>query len=194
MRQMLVGKYISTLQMALFFIHLITLLMNRPDDTATLHNFSTETTAEIWEVQDDVVMGGKSSGHLEMTPDGHARFYGEVSLENNGGFSSILGTLKEPHPVAGRAAFSLRLRGDGKAYTFRVKSAAGDGFYHEAAFETNGDWETITIPFASMNAVHHGEPVNVPNYAGQAVHKLQLLIGNKKAETFEILVDVIELV
>lgn len=168
--------------------------MSQLTDSATLFDFSTVTQPDAWGVQDDVVMGGRSSGHFEIDTDGHGRFFGKVSLENNGGFSSIIHTLEKPMIVKEHTAFSLRFKADGKPYTFRVKSAAGDGFYHEAEFLTNGDWETVVIPFASMKAVHHGEPVDVPNYAGQAIHKLQLLIGNGKAQEFEIVVDVIEVV
>lgn len=168
--------------------------MSHPTKTLTLFNFSTDTSFTSWGVQDDVVMGGRSSGHFEINTDGHGRFSGKVSLENNGGFSSIIHTLEEPMAVGEHTAFSLRFRADGKPYAFRVKSAAGDGFYHEAEFLTNGDWETVVIPFASMKAVHHGEPVDVPNYAGQTIHKLQLLIGNGMAQEFEIVVDVIEVV
>lgn len=178
----------------LFLLTLSIFIMNRPEDTDPIFDFTNNTSPEAWAIQDDVVMGGRSSGHLKITGDGHARFHGEVSLENNGGFSSILHTLKAPRSVEKRTAFSLRIKGDGKPYTFRIKSAAGDGFYHEAEFPTNGDWETVTIPFDSMKAVHHGEPVDVPNYAGQEVRKLQLLIGNGKAQNFEILIDLIEVV
>ena len=37
----------------------------------------------------DVVMGGKSSGSFALSPEGHGVFKGAVSLENNGGFSSL---------------------------------------------------------------------------------------------------------
>ncbi|MEM0992373.1 MAG: CIA30 family protein, partial [Bacteroidota bacterium] len=51
-----------------------------------------------------------------------------------------------------------------------------------------GEWETITIPFDEMSADYRGRKVNVPNYAGEAVVELRILIGNKKEQTFELLV------
>lgn len=55
-------------------------------------------------------------------------------------------------------------------------------------YSKGGDnWETITIPFNKMEAEYHGEPVEVPNYAGENIVEMQLLIGNKKEETFELL-------
>jgi len=39
-----------------------------------------------------------------------------------------------------------------------------------------------------MQATYRGEVVNVLNYNGENVVEMQLLIGNKKEENFEILV------
>ncbi|MEL7161642.1 MAG: CIA30 family protein [Bacteroidota bacterium] len=157
-----------------------------------LFDFNQDATA--WRTQDDTVMGGRSDGHFTITDEGHGRFWGDVSLENNGGFSSIRYRFDEPIDVSERVAFSLRLRGDGKEYAFRVKSAYDQRYYHQARFKTKGDgeWETITIPFASMQPVFRGRSLDLPNYAGESAAEFQLLIGNKKAESFEILLDVIE--
>lgn len=154
-----------------------------------LADFTPDTDPSAWRVQDDVVMGGKSSGHFELTDEGHGRFHGEVSLANNGGFSSIIRALDEPVAVGDAEAFRLRIKGDGSTYTFRVKSDPEQRYYHEAAFATSGEWETVELPFAQMSAAYHGEPVDVPNYGGSPVTNLQLLIGNKRAEAFELLVD-----
>ena len=53
-------------------------------------------------------------------------------------------------------------------------------------------WETVSIPFQAMEATFHGESVNVPNYAGENIVEMQLLIGNKKEENFELLISKIE--
>ncbi|MEO0731427.1 MAG: CIA30 family protein [Bacteroidota bacterium] len=164
------------------------------NNVLTLFDFNQETPAAAWRVQDDTVMGGRSQGHFSLTADGHGRFWGDVSLENNGGFSSIRTRLAEPVDVSTRTAFSLRLRGDGKTYTFRAKSGYEQRYYHQASFTTKGDgeWETITIPFASMQPVFRGRSLDLPNYAGQTVTDFQLLIGNKQPQRFEIFLDVIE--
>lgn len=158
-------------------------------DSQTLFDFSSDTPPTAWQVEDDTVMGGRSQGQLEMTDDGHARFYGEVSLENDGGFSSIRHTFDSEVDVSDAEVFLVRLHGDGKDYTLRVQSQPDQNYYYQASFPTSGDWETVRIPFAEMSAVYHGEPVDVPNFSGGPVHELQLLIGNKKAQDFAILID-----
>ena len=154
-----------------------------------LYDFTKSSTGD-WEVEDDTVMGGKSSGHFTVTNEGHGRFYGHVSLANDGGFSSVQRTFPEVISLPGAAkAFRIRVKGDGETYTLRVQSAEENEYLHEASFPTSGKWETVEVPFSSMKAMHHGEPVDVPNYQGGEVYKLQLMIGNKKEQDFEILVD-----
>ncbi len=42
-----------------------------------------------WQVLNDVVMGGRSQANFGVNNQGFAEFSGHVSLENNGGFSSV---------------------------------------------------------------------------------------------------------
>jgi len=169
----------------------------KSDSTSiTLYNFSAQGKGN-WSVEDDVVMGGRSDSQLKLTAENHAHFSGSVSLENNGGFCSIHQTVeKNPYVIAEKSmSFVLRLKGDGKAYNFRVRTPNGRHSYG-FTFPTKrgGKWETITIPFDKMEAQYHGEKVKVPNYAGEDIVEMQLLIGNKKAETFEIFIASIEVI
>jgi len=166
------------------------------DSRIMLYSFSEEGKGK-WRVQDDVVMGGRSDSHLKMTEDNHAHFSGQVSLDNNGGFCSIHQTTeKSPYKVEAKCvAFILLIKGDGKEYNFRVRTPNGR---HAYAFtfptQKNNKWETISIPFNTMEATYRGESVDMPNYAGEDVVEMQLLIGNKKEESFEILIESIEVV
>ena len=159
------------------------------EEPRLIYDFSNPAVADHWRVEDDVVMGGRSSGNFKSTEDGHGLFSGEVSLENNGGFSSVQYEMAEVIDLAGRAAFQIRLKGDGKTYNFRVKKP-GVRYAYTAPFTTKGggDWETITIPFDSMYATFRGNRVDVPNYAGEPVNTLRFLIGNKKPQAFTLAV------
>ena len=55
----------------------------------TIFQFNNTSNLDDWQVVDDVVMGGKSNGNFQLNKDGYAVFSGDVSLENNGGFSSV---------------------------------------------------------------------------------------------------------
>ena len=153
-----------------------------------LYNFTT-ASGKAWEVEDDTVMGGESEGHFEVTQEGHGKFHGHVSLENDGGFSSIQRTLDPAGDVSQDTAFTLRVKGDGKQYTLRAQTEPEEKYMFEGSFPTSGQWEEVRIPFNEMKAMHHGEPVDVAPFTGGPVYKLQLMIGNQKEQDFEILID-----
>ena len=161
------------------------------NNSQVLYDFKKQGKGK-WRIQNDVVMGGRSESQLKMTDENYALFTGRVSLENNGGFCSIHQTYeKEPFIISEESdAFILYVKGDGKNYNFRIRTPKGRHSY-AATFSTNnnGDWETITIPFKAMQATYRGVDVDVPNYNGENVVEMQLLIGNKKEENFEIFVQ-----
>jgi hypothetical protein len=55
-----------------------------------LENFSPENHLE-WQIINDGVMGGMSEGRFKINTDQTADFWGNVSLENNGGFGKGVG-------------------------------------------------------------------------------------------------------
>lgn len=145
-----------------------------------------------WQTENDVVMGGRSESELTMTEEGRAQFSGQVSLENDGGFCSIH-MMSEDNPFHlddEDSSFQLMVNGDGKKYNFRVRTPNGKHLYGLDFSTKSGDeWETVSIPFDEMSARHHGEEVDVPNYDGEDILEMQLLIGNNKEESFEIEIE-----
>lgn len=160
--------------------------------TLSLYDFTKTSDLGGWYVVNDGVMGGLSKGMLELDEDGHGVFSGVVSLENNGGFSSIryafpsIKTSDYTHIV-------LRIRGDGKRYQFRVKPEITQYFSFITYFETQGEWETIRIPLKEMYPVFRGNRLELPNYDGKMLQEIGILIGNKQAETFRLEMDSIYL-
>ncbi len=157
--------------------------------TTTIYEFTRQTDQSSWHVRDDTVMGGKSQGHFEITGKGNGRFYGHVSLENNGGFSSVNHKLGGTFQPVDSDRFALRIKGDGRTYQFRVMADADQHHSHYAEFKTDGNWQTIELPFAEMSAIFHGEPVDVPNYQGKQLRVIDFLISNKQEEAFELLIE-----
>ena len=54
-----------------------------------IFEFKKDSNLRQWQVVNDAVMGGRSNGTLELNEHGNGVFKGDVSIENNGGFSSI---------------------------------------------------------------------------------------------------------
>ena len=130
-----------------------------------LFDFDSNSDLSNWRIVDDTVMGGRSDGNFGINTAGHGVFQGEVSLENNGGFSSVRYRFPT-QKVEGFAIVQLRLKGDGKRYQFRVKSNQADRHSYIYYFQTTEDWQVIEIPLAEMEPKFRGRALNLPNYPG----------------------------
>jgi hypothetical protein len=84
------------------------------------------------------------------------------------------------------------LKGDGKKYQFRVKSKRSNYYSYIYEFQTTTDWQTIEIPIIELYALFRGRTVDIPNYDGTNLEEIAFLVGNKKNETFELIIDKIE--
>lgn len=150
-----------------------------------LVNFYKLSDSAHWEIVNDVVMGGRSDGHIEIQEHNAAVFYGAVSLENNGGFSLVRHHF-DPVDVSGYSKVSIRLRGDGKRYQFRVKSDPEKQHAYIHYFETNGEWQTVEISLADMYPTYKGKRLEIPNFPGRQLAEIGFLIGNGQAESFRL--------
>jgi len=160
--------------------------------TTILFDFSKTSSISSWRIIDDVVMGGRSNGSFEINEDGHGKFSGYVSLENNGGFSSLRYNFKTKQ-VTEYSKFVLHIKGDGKSYQFRVKQSSRDYASYIYEFDTTTDWMTIEISFKDMYPGFRGRRLRQVNFQGDTMEEIGFLIGNKKAQSFELLIDKIEL-
>lgn len=156
-----------------------------------LFDFQKGVNIDKWSVVDDGVMGGLSQGNFELK-EGHGHFFGEVSLENNGGFSSVryplqLKDLKSYNYIV------LRIKGDGKNYQVRLKAKPSDYESYIQEIETSGEWETIRVKLEDMYPSFRGRKLNQPNYDRSGMAEFRILIANKKNESFSLLIDKIEL-
>ena len=157
-----------------------------------IFNFNKESDIENWVIVDDVVMGGRSSGSFGLNEDGHGVFKGDVSLENNGGFSSVRYRFQKKE-IKGSTKVVIRLKGDGKKYQFRIKANSRDYYSYIATFETNGKWQEIEISLSEMYPSFRGRRLDQPNFSSENIEEVAFLIGNKKKEEFILLLDKIEL-
>ena len=157
-----------------------------------LIKFNLDSTISNWRIVNDVVMGGKSNGNFELNDEGLGVFYGNVSLENNGGFSMVQYPF-EPKMVNDYSKISIRLKGDGKTYQFRVKSKTNEKHSYVIPFETSGDWENIELSFNSLYPAFRGKKLNTTNYPGEQMELIAFLIGNKAAENFKLIINSIVL-
>jgi len=153
-----------------------------------LVDITKDSDASDWQIEDDRVMGGVSRGHFKINNQGNGEFYGHVTTENNGGFSSVELKLNDLD-IGNAEMVHLFLKGDGKNYQFRIKvdESQRHSYIHE--FSTSGEWQEITLPLADFYPSWRGRKLDMPNFEAQSINKIRFLIGNKKEQNFKLLID-----
>jgi hypothetical protein len=158
-----------------------------------LFDFNKDASLQDWRIVDDIVMGGKSASRFSLSPLGFGLFEGKISLENNGGFSSVSYRFKKIK-VSEDSCILLRLKGDGKNYQLRVKDNSSHSYYSITLFATSGEWQEIKIRLKELYPSFRGRKLDLAHFSQDSIEELVFLIGNKKAEAFQLLIDKIALV
>jgi len=144
-----------------------------------------------WFSVDDGVMGGLSKGGAELK-DGSMVFSGKLSLENNGGFSSLR-TGDRKYDFTGKSGFVLRVKGDGRTYKLRIETDArfnGSEIGYQADFETEaGKFVEVKVPFDTFKPGWRGRKLEGPPLDLSKVEEMGLVLADGKEGAFEIKVD-----
>lgn len=145
-----------------------------------------------WRVVDDGVMGGLSKGKIQISDDGVLTFSGKLSLENNGGFSSLR-TDDLKMNLAGADGLVARVKGDGRTYQMRFSTEArfrGMEVSFKADFKTEkGEWTEIKVPFDQFKGSFRGMSLSKEKFDPGKIRRVGLLLGDKKQGPFELQVD-----
>lgn len=157
----------------------------------TLMDFNDSKTESPWIAVNDGVMGGLSQGSAKIK-DGLLHFNGSLSLENNGGFSSIR-TPGTSHDLTTAKSMILRVKGDGRTYQLRISTDTrfrGSRISYSAEFATKADeWIEVTVPFATLKPTYRGNALDGPPLDLSKVEEIGLLIGDKRTGSFSLKVD-----
>lgn len=158
----------------------------------TIYDFRSSESLRDWQVVDDGVMGGRSSGLLKKNKDGHGQFSGYISLENYGGFSSVRLRTKSIS-VEGYDYIVIKVLGDNKFYQLRIKASPHDRHVYVKRFYAKSEWQEIAIPLSSMQPQFRGRRLRMRNFRGDSIIEVGMLVGNKVEENFSIIIDSIKL-
>lgn len=160
------------------------------------HVFDTPAATQQWQAINDGVMGGVSVSRLRFDPAGYAVFEGDVSLENNGGFASVRAAAVDLG-CADTVAYVLTVFGDGRTYKLNLRTDTGfDGVTYQAAFApVPGRWTRSVLPLAAFEPRFRGRLVpGAPPLRPETVKQMGLLISDKQAGAFRLMVKTIEAV
>ena len=173
------------------FFTLMTLFTTLKSEGKIIYDFNVDSSFQNWAIVDDGVMGGLSAGNLGIQKDGSGIFYGYVSLDNYGGFSSV--RFRKNISLKGFDKIILRVLGDNKFYQLRIRSSYQDRHSYVKRFYAADEWSDIEISLSSMEPQFRGRSLNMRNFSGNSLVELGLLIGNKVEERFALEIDHIRL-
>ncbi len=172
-------------------ILLMTTTSANPDNaTRNLFDFAESGSGAGWVAVNDGVMGGRSQGGPEFN-DGALHFSGRLSLENNGGFSSVRHDIDLD--LDGFAGLRLRVKGDGRTYQLRMQTGSryyGRPVAYSGLVATRRDeWVEVDVPFDSFRAGFRGRSLTGYTFDPAAIQRIGLLLADKQPGEFSIQVQ-----
>merc|ERR1712193_459742 len=123
-------------------------------------------------IVNDDVMVGNSQGSAETTNNNMLLFEGSLSLENNGGFSSV--KTDGNWNLENFEGYKMRVKGDGRTYQVYTES---------------DEWTEVFVPFNELKGSHWGRDLPERRFNKSRVYKFSLLIADKIEGPFRLEVD-----
>ena len=150
-------------------------------------DFTSAQAGPGWYVVNDNVMGGRSEGGFRVE-DGALHFAGRTNTDG-GGFSSIR-TEPVQLDLSTYDGIRLRVKGDGRRYTWRLTTDArwrGREVAYWADFDTDeGAWSTVDIPFSRFVPQFRGTRLDGPELNTGEITGMGLMIYDKLDGTFDL--------
>ncbi len=155
-----------------------------------LFDFADAASATGWATQNDTVMGGVSQS-TSTWANGQLVFQGTLSLENNGGFTSLVSPIDEQfgQRAVGASAIVIDALGDGKTYVLQLRGADQTRFIQRFATVASTQQKYV-LPIDKFEAVTsflepvaNAAPIELAN-----IRQLALYLLDKQAGDFELAV------
>lgn len=158
-----------------------------------MFDFRKTTERGKWTPVNDGVMGGKSQGDLAMT-GGVLKFAGNLSLENNGGFSSI--RHRSSYDLSAFTGVQLRVKGDGRTYKLRFETNARYRLWavsYSGEFKTKkGQWTEVKVPFTALTQSFRGRSLSKYPFNPAKVKLVGITLADKISGPFALDVEWIQ--
>ncbi|MEM7659959.1 MAG: CIA30 family protein [Bacteroidota bacterium] len=153
-------------------------------------DFGTDSPPTSWRILNDGVMGGLSQGKI-IPQDSYIRYEGRISLENNGGFSSIRSPwgkwdLSESETVR------LRVRGNAKfALTLAVSPRWYEPNFKQSFQPDSEEWQEFVFPLNDFQPHRIGRKIGerMTPEQRQQVLRFGIITDEKQARDFWLEVD-----
>ncbi|MBA6295226.1 CIA30 family protein [Colwellia sp. MB02u-9] len=151
-------------------------------------NFTEQQSLNSWRITNDGVMGGKSQGQISLQAN-KAIFSGDISLANNGGFSSVFRPI-EPLAKA-LETVTIDIEGDGLTYQLRlIVNLDGYRMAYKQSFDTVAGQQTqLSFTLADFQASFRGREIpNAPVLTSENIREVGFLVTSKVAGPFSLVI------
>jgi NADH dehydrogenase [ubiquinone] 1 alpha subcomplex assembly factor 1 len=157
----------------------------------TLFDFTGEKPDVEWRSSNDGVMGGLSKGSARILEEGML-FNGELSIENNGGFSLIY--FNANFDLSDFSGIRLTVLGDGRIYQLRLESDAifsqrGPVNFSSEFKTTVGEWVEVFLPFSDLNQSWRGRQLSGYTFNVQDIRRIGIMLADKRSGEFSLKIE-----
>ena len=151
-----------------YFVYLRLNSENLNSETMIIDNLTPEKNQQ-WVFFTDRVMGGVSSGKLEIGSEDGSKFYrmtGNVSTANNGGFIQFqadLSNISNTEKIFN--GIKIKVRGNNENYQIFIRTnlTVLPWQYYSSEFYASNQWKEIKLPFKSFKRSNFYQPKNINN-------------------------------
>ena len=151
---------------------------------STLFKFEKNASLDAWEIIDDHIVEGQSSGSLYLNQEGLGVFEGAVRRIDSREFCFLGAKFhSSTFSMAPYSHFIVRIKGDATRIQFRARADEDDAKTFHATLLTDGNWQTIAIPFQEMT----------PPFKNERLQAFAFIVSNDRDESFRLLIDYIAL-
>ena len=159
------------------------------DEDRVLFEFGDLEVAQRWQTVNDGVMGGVSEGQFKISNQ-TMEFFGTLSLENNGGFTSVRSRPAKLGLEKGDTLLA-RVRGDGREYTLNLYvPRPRTAFSYRWIFKTQkNEWVEMRAPLDKFVATSFGRAVPNEPLNPADVNAIGFLLSDKQAGPFKLEVE-----
>lgn len=143
-----------------------------------------------WYVVVDGVMGGLSTGNIVVN-ENSISFEGSVSLENNGGFSSIRSPYGK-YDLSDFDTLEIRIKGSGQKLAMTMdREEAWFLPKYKHSIPLNKEWSILKIPLKDFEAHRIGRPMGkmMDVDIQSEIIRLGFITDSKKASDFSFEID-----
>jgi hypothetical protein len=161
------------------------------EDSLLLADFPGSMQELEWHVVNDDVMGGRSRGAFRL--EHRSLVFEGMTNTDGGGFSSIRSDIAR-FDLDAYDGIRLRVRGDGRTYTFRLTSSdtrnerRRPSYWADFGARRDG-WEVIDVPFQSFRPRWRGRWLEGPELNPRVIDSLGLMIYDERDGPFRLEVD-----